>query len=301
MAFAGLTACQLLEAPDPAPTPVAATAPQAPSEASEAIRIYYQRVENDLLIRGLLRVDGGGPDTPVTAEMLARNFERITFFDEHRFGARLEKSDGQERLLSRWDTPVRISMEFGPSVPDDIVAQDSAMVRQFAGRLARVTGHPIAAGRSRANFHVLVVGEDDRTAMQPRYRALLPGLNNPQLAQLLALPRDMHCLVVVSHADGAEPRILSAVAIVRAEHPDLLRRACYHEEIAQGLGLVNDSPFARPSIFNDDDEFALLTSHDEALLAMLYDLRLSIGMSADEARPIVKILAQEMLGDEITN
>jgi hypothetical protein len=50
-----------------------------------------------------------------------------------------------------------------------------------------------------------------------------------------------------------------AVAVVRAEHPDLLRQSCIHEEIAQGLGLPNDSPAARPSIFNDDEEFALLT------------------------------------------
>jgi hypothetical protein len=44
--------------------------------------------------------------------------------------------------------------------------------------------------------------------------------------------------------------------VIRAEHPDLLRLSCLHEEIAQGLGLPNDSPRARPSIFNDDEEFA---------------------------------------------
>ena len=37
-----------------------------------------------------------------------------------------------------------------------------------------------------------------------------------------------------------------AFAVIRAEHPDLLRLSCLHEEIAQGLGLANDSPRARP-------------------------------------------------------
>ena len=83
---------------------------------------------------------------------------------------------------------------------------------------------------------------------------------------------------------------------VRAEHPDLLRKSCYHEEIAQGLGLANDSPNARPSIFNDDEEFALLTTHDEALLSMLYDPRLSVGMNLDEARPVIYQLAREKAG-----
>ena len=63
-----------------------------------------------------------------------------------------------------------------------------------------------------------------------------------------------------------------------------------HEELAQGLGLANDSPAARPSIFNDDDEFALLTRHDEILLELLYDPALKPGMTPDEARPILRRL-----------
>ncbi|HAW48219.1 MAG TPA: hypothetical protein DCX34_13450, partial [Roseovarius sp.] len=61
----------------------------------------------------------------------------------------------------------------------------------------------------------------------------------------------------------------------------------------QGLGLANDSPRARPSIFNDDDEFAWLTTHDEMLLRLLYHPDLSPGMTADEARPILRRLLDE--------
>ena len=72
-----------------------------------------------------------------------------------------------------------------------------------------------------------------------------------------------------------------------------MRRSCVHEELAQGLGLANDSPYARPSIFNDDDEFALLTAHDEILLRLLYHPDLTPGMTPDQARPIVaRILAR---------
>ena len=74
-----------------------------------------------------------------------------------------------------------------------------------------------------------------------------------------------------------------------------MRTSCIHEEIAQGLGLPNDSPTARPSIFNDDEEFALLTAHDELLLRVLYDPRLEIGMTPDEARPIVDAIATELI------
>ena len=64
-----------------------------------------------------------------------------------------------------------------------------------------------------------------------------------------------------------------------------MRLSCIHEEITQGLGLANDSPLARPSIFNDDEEFALLTPMDELMLKMLYSPRLSAGMTETEARP----------------
>ena len=67
------------------------------------------------------------------------------------------------------------------------------------------------------------------------------------------------------------------------------------EELAQSLGLVNDWPRARPSIFNDNEEFALLTRQDELMLKMLYDARLRPGMSEAEARPIVEQIAAELM------
>jgi hypothetical protein len=72
--------------------------------------------------------------------------------------------------------------------------------------------------------------------------------------------------------------------------------SCLHEEMAQALGLPNDSPTARPSIFNDDEEFALLTRHDELLLRILYDRRLQPGMTKKQAVPIVRQIAAELLG-----
>ena len=48
-----------------------------------------------------------------------------------------------------------------------------------------------------------------------------------------------------------------------------------------------------PSIFNDDQEFAVVTEHDEMLLKLLYDQRLRTGMSAEEAMPI----AHQILND----
>ena len=276
------------------------TTPTAPppqtSAESEALRSYYAEVQRDLLARGLLRTDGGGPDTPYTPEMLARNFEQIAFFDEYARGQGLRKSTGGAGQLRRWTGPVRLSVEFGSTVPNSQRSMDEGDISAFVKRLAGLTDHPISMSRNRANFHVLIMGKDDTAQLETRLRQLMPGAQNSTIRLFTNPPRDIHCLVAAFSENGNANSYRQAVALVRAEHPDLLRKSCYHEEIAQGLGLANDSPNARPSIFNDDDEFALLTTHDEALLSMLYDPRLSEGMTLEQARPVIYQLAREKAG-----
>ncbi len=295
MAFAGLlSACAPL-------APTSRTVPDTPrttpdrvtprSAASRDLERYYRAIQNDLLAKGLLRTDGGGPDTPFDADTLLRDFERIAFYDEY------SRSPRKGGALSRWERPVRIGIEFGPSVPLAQREKDERNIRNYAARLGRITGHPIAASDSAANFHVFVAGEDDRDFVQARLKSLVPDIRDSELALFRDLPRSFYCFVVAV-SDHSNPNTYThAVALIRAEHPDLVRLSCIHEEIAQGLGLPNDSPEARPSIFNDDDEFALLTTHDEMLLKMLYDPRLKPGMTVSEARPLARIIARELMGE----
>lgn len=282
----------------PAAAVVPSEAPPARGEASLSLARYYAMFQADLLTQGLLRTDGGGPDTPFSAEDLARNFERIVFYDEYVRGGGLRGSGGQATRLRRWPDPVRIDVEFGPSVDTRLQREDSAQIRGYAARLSRESRHPVSVVRSGGNFHVLVMGEDDHDHVVRRVQQIVPDISPAALGIFQNLPKTIHCLVVAFSKDTSTDGYGQAIALIRAEHPDLLRRSCYHEEMAQGLGLANDSPYARPSIFNDDDEFALLTTHDEMLLRMLYDPRLTIGMSADEARPIVLEMARELKGGE---
>ena len=81
--------------------------------------------------------------------------------------------------------------------------------------------------------------------------------------------------------------IFGAIIYIRSEIPESLLDACVEEELAQVLGIMNDDASARPSIFNDDQEFAMMTDHDATLLRILYDPALRPGMSMVEAMPIV--------------
>lgn len=295
---AALSACvpAAPPAPRPAPAPVAPAAPTPARETAKSAeaRIYFAQVQAALLSDGLLRTDGGGEDTPYTSSMLAENFLRIALYDEYS-----RQSGGFVRaetssILRRWEVPVRVELKFGPSVPAERRATDRARVASYLARLARVSGHPVTLVDQGGNFTVHVVSEDERLALGPVIAAEMPGLSPQDVADMTGMPRTTYCMVYAM-SPGNSGAYSRAVAVVRSEHPDLMRQSCYHEEIAQGLGLANDSPRARPSIFNDDEEFALLTSQDELMLTILYDAALRPGMTLDQVRPIVESLARRLL------
>ena len=277
-------------APEPRPTRV------APSEESRQLAAYYGRVQSEALAQGLMRSDGGGPDSRFDAEDLVRNFERIAFYDEYARGAGLSRGSNVAGRLKKWPGPVRITVEHGSGATAAEAARDRREVASYAARLARVTGHPISMSDRDPNFHVLFMSEDDRRSLPARINAIVPGTSAPTLRLVENLPRSIHCLVLAFAGSQGGYDYARAIAVVRTEHPDLMRLSCIHEEMAQGLGLANDSPQARPSIFNDDDEFALLTTHDEMLLGILYDPRLRPGMTLEEARPIVRAKAEALTG-----
>ena len=288
----GAPATSAIPPPRIAPDPSA----DAPADGRDPDLVtYYARVEADLRARGLLRTEIAPADAPVDAATLARNFERITFWAEAvSRGGRLVRQP-TPFPLQRWQDPVRITLYAGPGVPEAQTRRDRGTVALLANRLRRASGHPVSTVTDGANVHVLLVTEAERRALGPALTGIAPDLSPAIVAAITGLARSEYCAVFA--LDGPQPNVYrTAVAVIRAELPDLLRRSCLHEEIAQAMGLANDWPRARPSIFNDDEEFALLTRHDELLLRILYDPRLTPGMTADQARPLVTQIAAEVLG-----
>ncbi len=281
------------------PPPVVVVAPQPPPEtaASAALRSYFAEVQSALLSQGLLRTDMGGEDAPYTDRNLTENFVRIALYEEYARGqVATTRSETPIRLL-RWNQPVRVSIQFGASVSPARQATDRARIASYLARLSRVTGHPISVTDQNPNFWLHIASVDERAALGPVLSRQLSELTSGQIASITAMNRDTFCQVL-TQSDPATSTYVAAVAVIPSEHPDLLRLSCIHEELAQALGLPNDSNAARPSIFNDDEEFALLTTQDEAMLRILYNPTLRPGMTEAEARPIIQTLASRLLNGE---
>lgn len=243
-----------------------------------------------------MRLDTNPKDAPFDAADLARNFERIAFFQEFTTsGQRLIKKKTQSPLR-RFEGPVRVSTLFGGSVSQRRVARDQREVEKFTSKLARLTSLDMKMSRgAKANFFVLFLNREEQKGAVSLLREKVPGVPPSVTRNFRNSPDNIYC-TAYSFASPRKPaRYKSAIVLIKAEHPDLTRLSCIHEEMAQAMGLSNDSRAVRPSIFNDDEEFSLLTRHDAALLRMLYDKRLRTGMSLNAARPILPKLAQDAL------
>jgi len=280
-----------------APPPASASVP-APrvDEAAERLASFYADVEGDLTASGRMRLDTHPSDAPFTVDDLVRNFERIALHDEY------AEVDGRfvrretPALLRRWERPVRVAVVVGPSAPPETAARDRAEVAAFTDRLARLTGVDMRMTEGPdANFLVMILSSAEQAQAADATAARFPDFQPAVLSALGNTPIDTFC-TAYAFAEPARPSSYAAVMVlIRAEHPTLTRASCVHEEMAQAMGLPNDSRDARPSLFNDSLEFAFLTEHDEILLRMLYDPRLRTGMSAAEARPLLPAVARDAM------
>lgn len=260
---------------------------------------------------GKLRVDRSPEDAPVTAEILAKNFELIAFgFENDPLGLGKETSDAP-MILRRWESDIVYSI-----VGWDLRTRGlEARVLRMADRLTKHSGRTITKAKPRAlrseddlSPNVLVLLGDDAffdylATPYARNAILRPGSKSGARTSL-DFVNDWHgssspCAATMFWRNEEQSpkfgEISFAVVAIRTDLGDRLLQACIEEELAQIMGLPNDNAEVRPSVFNDDQEFSLLTDHDALLLRTLYDDRLQPGMPVGAAIPLVRKITAELL------
>jgi len=194
-------------------------------------------------------------------ETLARQFERIAFSSE--FG-------GQYRAgrLIRWDGPITVRIT--GHAPDRFRAE---VERQLA-ELRQLSGLAIDFAPAGA--------EGAAPAMTIEFSASRGGT---------AFDPNAPCRTLIWETGFAIRR----VQVYITPYPDELRRHCIAEELTQSLGLADDSPLLRDSIFNDASSRQRLAPWDALMVRILYDPRLKPGMHRTEAMPLVRRIVAEQL------
>ena len=258
------------------------------------LRKYYNRLEERKLSLGLLRQDGGGTDTPFDVEDIVEAFEQLAFYNEYKIGENQLLPNTDMVNLGKWNSTINISMRFGNSVATKQKNKDLLDIHNLLLILSEATKHKMKISNKNINMYIVVGNQKEVAELISKIGTNLPEFDPKRIPIITRLPKDIHCLAMTSMSAGPNSEIKSALIIIRSELPKLMRIACFHEEIAQSLGLTNDSHLARPSIFNDDDEFATLTRLDKILLQILYDNRLKSGISKQNSFQLVRQIAKEI-------
>ncbi len=246
----------------------------------QALTDFYERT-------GRMRTETAPRDAPFDNEDLVRNFESIAFHTEFARSDELTAERTPTKLL-KWEGEVRWQLE-----GDGATKADAESYRRLTARLEGLTGLEFVETDENPHVFILIAGDELREVFIETLRER-DVLDRMRLIEEWSRNDVYPCVGQIGHAGEGEDRRQQAMIVIKAETRGLLRESCIHEELVQALGLLNDDERARPSIFNDDQEFALLTTHDEYLLRILYDPRLEPGMTAQEGMPIVRRIVEEI-------
>jgi len=249
------------------------------SSCTDIDRENYNDHLDHLKSEGLLRTDRDPEDAPFTRDDLIDAFAKVGF------GYEFFLQDGEvvqgeiSKPLSRWIEPVRYQV-----IGDGASQEDSEFIEEFFRRIQDMTGVGVKQVQRDANMMISIATQDGETLVM---RKLLEEGKIHASKQYRAWRETPNWLCGATIETSAESagEIRFVHVFLSAGTTGLARWSCLHEEIVQGFGLSNDADI-RPSIFNDDMEFALLTRHDELLLMALYDERLRPGTWKAEAMPV---------------
>ena len=201
--------------------------------------------------------------TDFTNDEIREGFFKIAFGAE----LQLDKPAGRVR---KFDEPVRIFVETasGPDRRDELA-------RVVADIGARVNHLDIAvtSDRRTANFVVRLVAE---RKLKSTIRALYGNDKAKRIQQTL----NPECLSGIGKDERF--RIRRAEVILPIDAGDFTFYDCAYEELLQALGAINDDASVPWTMFNDDVQMGFFDVYDQYLLNILYDPRISAGMTKDE-------------------
>lgn len=259
---------------------------------------------------GKMRTERAPADAPIDPKVLAQSFQRIAFsFEENPLGR--ETVQSSLKILRRWEKDLVYSFV---SERNGMGAAKGLSVEMFA-RLSDLTGKRIIEAKPRilrgkddpsANLLVFMGDGDYFDLLQTAYARntiIGNGENRETRQRILDFIDKWHdsrspcagSMYWLSKSDkGKLGHITAGLVAIRTDFGPVMLKSCVEEELAQIMGLPNDDKDVRPTIFNDDQEFAFLTDHDAYLLRALYDDRLKPGMSVDIAMPKVRQIMKDL-------
>lgn len=201
---------------------------------------------------------------------------------------------GEPHNLMRWETPIR-AVTVGAS------ERDRQKVENHLALLAELTGLEVSVDhveRGAITFPIDLDGDHNMVVVFDNAETLFPYARAVASMLSIGLRSADHftCAFVSSPSDSG--RIAGALILIRND-PVIgtvgqeIIRGCVAQEITQSLGLTGDLDNHVATIFSSFSVYIHPTADDRRLVRILYDSRLTPGMTEDQAAPIIRQIIAE--------
>lgn len=220
--------------------------------------------------------EGAPPQfTRFSVTELERGFLALAFGSDLRIGAR-------PLGIRRFDHPVRARVIGGGTVDRSdamsrVIAEYARAVPSLALSLAPSTGP--------AEIELRLIDEKD-------FQSALQAAFGDKIARAFVARTDPQCMTSVkSTADG---RIVHSVSFIIVDKGDDVFLDCAYHELLHAFGLSNHDQHNPWTTLNQKRMVGYLTAYDRALLTLLYDPRISPGMTVRQAHKVLPAIIDEL-------
>jgi len=239
-----------------------------------------------IMITGALAASGRQPAPPgafegappqytqFSAAELSRGFLALAFGSDLRIGAR-------PTGIRRFDHPITAHVTGGGAVD-----RRAAMSRVIGDYARAVPGlHLNETSAEATDIELRLIDEKDfQSALQAAFGA--------RIARTFVSRTDPQCMTSVkSTADG---KIVHSISFIIVDKGDDVLLDCAYHELLHALGLSNHDQHNPWTTLNQKRMVGYLSVYDRALLTMLYDPRISPGMTVRQARSVLPEIIDEL-------
>lgn len=219
--------------------------------------------------------EGAPPQyTQFSAAELSRGFLALAFGSDLRIGAR-------PTGIRRFDHPITARVTGGGAVD-----RRAAMSRVIGDYTRAVPGlHLSETSAEPADIELRLIDEKDfQSALQVAFGA--------RIAKTFVTRTDPQCMTSVkSTANG---KIVHSISFIIVDKGDDVFLDCAYHELLHAFGLSNHDQHNSWTTLNQRRMVGYLTAYDRALLTLLYDPRISPGMTVRQAHKVLPGLIDEL-------
>ncbi len=219
--------------------------------------------------------DGAPPQyTQFSTAELERGFLALAFGSDLRIGAR-------PTGIRRFDHAINAHVTGGGAV--DRRAAMSRVIGNYARAVPEL--HLSETSAESADIELRLIDEKDfQSALQAAFGA--------KIARTFVTRTDPQCMTSVkSTADG---KIVHSISFIIVDKGDDVFLDCAYHELLHAFGLSNHDQHNPWTTLNQKRMVGYLSVYDRALLTLLYDPRITPGMTIRHARAVLPTLINEL-------